>query len=123
MTLNILIFIVLPLSVILFGVFLGTKTFCYEEIAFIFILVGAIALLSISFIIPANRMGCISENQRYEAFVETLTNMRENDQSIENAAIQKDIADWNQEIASAQYWQEYFPLFIPELVNDWEMIR
>ena len=64
-----------------------------------------------------------SRAMQYDAFVETLEKMREKGDSIENAAIQKDIATWNQYIASRQYYRKILPLFIPDVVEEWEMIE
>jgi len=53
----------------------------------------------------------------------TLDNMRQKE-SIENAAIQIEIAKWNQWIAGKKYWNDtLFDIWIPDEIETIEFIR
>lgn len=117
MIINILLFIVLPIAII------GICRKINNDVSLLIAVMISVILLIILLFIGVAQMEYRATNQQYHAFVNTLDTMRQNETSIENAAIQKDIANWNQRIASTQYYQRIFPLFIPGLVQDWEQIQ
>jgi hypothetical protein len=73
--------------------------------------------------IPVGRYKCNSNLKQLQAFEMTLDNMRQKE-SIENAAIQIEIAKWNQWIAGKKYWNDtLFDIWIPDEIETIEFIR
>lgn len=63
--------------------------------------------------------------EKYHAFKVTVEEARKSNISeIERAAILQDIAVWNQDVASAKYWNKtIFDIYIPDEVEALEMLE
>ena len=82
---------------------------------------GGIALFISLVMLPLNYQEHHDFIAQYEAMKTTLTTLRANGESIENAAIQLEIIDMNKRIARAQYyrttiWRTWIPKEIDALV-------
>ncbi|MEN6320634.1 MAG: hypothetical protein ABFD82_18000 [Syntrophaceae bacterium] len=66
--------------------------------------------------LPINYYGRMADVQKYNAFKTTIAKARQTKASeIERAAVLMQIAKWNQELASAKYWNKtLFDIWIPD---------
>ena len=60
-----------------------------------------------------------------EAFIETIEYSRDNQDRFEKAAITKEIAEWNKELAAAKYKNKtlYFDVYYDDRVDELEYIK
>lgn len=75
--------------------------------------------------IPINRMDHYSNIKKYDAFKETIENSRKEGAltEFERASIQRDIVQWNQDIESVKYYNEYFDIWIPDEITKLEHLK
>ena len=93
--------------------------------AMIVTLTSAIVLAIMLMFIPINRYDVRSDMVELAAFKETVADARKrNLDPLERAAILKDIARWNQNIASTKYANSHgWDLWIPDEVEGIEYIK
>jgi hypothetical protein len=86
------------------------------------ITVGVLLLVCVS-TIPIKRLEFKATIKKLQAFEMTLNNMRQKE-SIENAAIQMEVAKWNQWIAGKKYWKDtLFDIWFPDEIETIEFIK
>lgn len=113
-------------GLLILGIYLSKKVNDNMELlGTILIMFSSIILFGLLISIPVNRMNCMSNNERYNSFKETLKVSREKGSltEIERAAIQQNIVEWNQDIASIKYYNKYFDLWIPDEITKLEYIE
>lgn len=84
---------------------------------------GGLFLFILLIVIPIQRFDVKANIQEYEAFKKTVQISRLNELSeYERAAITKDVADWNQWIARAKYYNNtfWFGVYWPNEVDKLE---
>ena len=75
-------------------------------------------------ILPINRAASYSAMAEIEALRWSVNNARERGDSLENVALQHQIIEANQWIASVQYWNDSaFDIFWPDDVDDIKPIK
>ena len=87
-----------------------------ELLSGILAIFAGIGLLITIVSVPINRAECKSDIQQYHAFEQTITTARQSGASeAERTAILMQITKWNQELASARYWNgALFDIWIPD---------
>jgi hypothetical protein len=105
-------------------VFWNANTKMYDDtLSILCIIIVGVLLLICSISIPVERCGFNSNIKKLQAFEMTLDNMRQKE-SIENAAIQMEVAKWNQWIAGKKYWNDtLFDIWIPDEIKTIEFIK
>ena len=88
----------------------------FELLSGILAIFAAITLLIAIIALPLNRAEHKSNIQRYHAFEQTIAKARQAGASeAERTAILMQITKWNQELASARYWNDtLFDIWIPD---------
>jgi hypothetical protein len=122
MIINVLIFLVFPIALILFGTWADCRFHSTDD-GLTSKLVGSIILMIVLVIWPMSRMTYKSLEIERDSIEKTYNNARISAGEIERAAIMNNIADLNKRIEQAKYWQTHFPLFIPKNVHDLELIQ
>jgi Zn-dependent membrane protease YugP len=87
------------------------------------IIIIGVVLVFFILALPFERCGFNSNLKKLQAFEMTLDNMRKKE-SIENTAIQMEVAKWNQWIAGKKYWNDtLFDIWIPDEIKTIEFIK
>lgn len=109
--------IIIGLAVLVgIGVLFLKYSYEYEELGIVITVFAGIVLLVVGGVFPASYYGHLSDIQRYEAFKVTIANARSNGASeAERTAILIQITKWNEDLASAKYWNKtVFDIWIPD---------
>jgi len=87
-----------------------------ELLSGILAMFAGIGLLIAIVYLPMNRAGCKNDIQRYHAFKQTIAKARQAGASeAERTAILMQITEWNQDLASARFWNDtVFDIWIPD---------
>lgn len=116
-------FIIIPLIALIMGVVLTKNTF-YAFWPPVIAMLGGLGLGIALLALIANKVDSPAQWASYTAFRDTVAEMRaRNPESVENAAIQVQIAKWNQSIAKQQYWNRTFPTFAIPSADRMEPIK
>lgn len=120
-----MIAIIILTGLVILGIYLHYKDRDDIGTGLILSVVFGILLFIVLITIPIERIGFMSQIERYNAFKQTIELSRKKGSltEIERAAIQKDIAKWNQDIAQVKYYNKYFDLWIPDEVTKLEPLE
>ncbi|MFA5753541.1 MAG: hypothetical protein WC910_10785 [Bacteroidales bacterium] len=96
-----------------------------ELLSGILAIFAGIGLLIALVALPMNRAKYKSDIQQYHAFEQTITTARQSGASeAERTAILMQITKWNQELASARYWNDtLFDIWIPDKYAKLPLLR
>jgi hypothetical protein len=120
----ILAIILLVLFVV--GIWLERRTWDYDVLGALMAVISGILLLCHALALILHPLEIKSNLIKYEATKVTLQTARENNTDpLERAAIVKQVSQWNEQIASWQYYNSmwFFDQYIPDEVDDVEPIQ
>ena len=107
-------------GLLILGIYLGNRDDWDGFFNWLLTGISGIGLFILLITLPINRLELNAEIVRYESFKQTIEKSREKGKvtEFERAAIQKDIVEWNQEIAEWKFYNQYWDLWIPdEFIN------
>jgi hypothetical protein len=120
-----MIILIVSCVILVLGIYLDNRFCGYKEcVGFILTLVfGTVLFISI-ISISMERINFYNRKVSYYAFTETLDSMRKKEDSIENAAIQLKISDWNEYLAKKKYWNNtLLDIWIPDEIEHLNFIK
>lgn len=86
--------------------------------------ISGIGLTVVMITLPFAHVDSPAHAARYHAFKITLEDARHSGISIERAAIEHDIIEWNKHIATDRYWNStIFDIFVPDANAELEFLK
>ncbi|KKN62413.1 hypothetical protein LCGC14_0512100 [marine sediment metagenome] len=116
--------IIASIIILIIGIIITVKKPESEDIGIVCIVIGAIITSAIVLTFLGSYYGCKSEILAFEETRLTYERARTNNENIEIAAIQLDIAEQNRWLRTQQYWNEtIFDIAIPDEIMQLEVIK
>jgi len=120
----ILIFILL-VSLMIAGIMIIRNSYEYDFVGMLLTIFSGLMLFIAVIGVPINYYGTVSEINQYHAIKTTIEQARTQDISdIERAALTTKIAEANQWLANARYWNNtIFDIYWPDEIMDLEPLK
>ena len=123
--LGIIVFFVIPILIGFIGIIIYRSWSCnLESLGMILIGIGTLMIIICAVCFLAEQVEVRNQIIRYNVLKETVEEARKNGDKIERAAVMRDIITNNKVLGSYKYWNKtIFDIFIPDEINDLEMLK